>query len=352
LRFLSLARLALLTAAVATFVFPGSASAAHIQCGDTITHDTTLDSNLSCSGVGLTIGAAVTVDFAGHVLHGAGGGVGVMLGYPAPSDFSGAEVRNGTIRNFAYGVAADGPQGTLVHRMLLEGNAAAGFHCNYAPECTVHSSVVRGNGTGVRFEAVDAGCRSGSHVRGNSIYGNAVGVWMAGCNGTVNDNRILRNSSRGVVIEDHGRVEVSRNVISGNGAEGVHAIYLATVGVSHNRIVTNGGDGVHLDGGIGPYAPGGTVRHNRIAGNGGDGVHTTGVWDSDTTIERNRAERNGDDGIDVDIGEYGGPITVRANRAFFNGDLGIEADPGTIDGGGNRASHNGNPAQCVGVRCR
>jgi hypothetical protein len=239
-----------------------------------------------------------------------------------------------------------------VDRMLLEGNTAVGFHCNYAPECTIRSSVVRANGTGVRFEAVDAGCRSGSHVRGNSIHGNGVGVWMAGCNGTVDDNLILRNSSRGAVIEDHGRVEVSRNVISGNGAEGVHAIYLATVGVSHNRIVSNGGDGVHLDGGIGPYAPGGTVRDNRIARNGGDGVHTTGVWDSDTTIERNRTERNGDDGIDVDIGEYGGPITVRANRAFFNGDLGIEADPGTIDGGGNRASHNGNPAECVAVRCR
>ena len=70
------------------------------------------------------------------------------------------------------------------------------------------------------------------------------------------------------------------------------------------------------------------------------------------SIERNRTERNGDDGIDVDVGEFGSPITVRANRAFFNVDLGIEADPGTIDGGGNRAKHNGNPLQCLGVRCR
>lgn len=33
-------------------------------------------------------------------------------------------------------------------------------------------------------------------------------------------------------------------------------------------------------------------------------------------------------------------------------DLGIEAVAGTTDGGGNGAKHNGNPAQCVGVRCR
>ena len=43
---------------------------------------------------------------------------------------------------------------------------------------------------------------------------------------------------------------------------------------------------------------------------------------------------------------------VRANHAFFNADLGIFAAPGVIDGGGNKAKHNGNPAQCVGVRCK
>jgi hypothetical protein len=81
-------------------------------------------------------------------------------------------------------------------------------------------------------------------------------------------------------------------------------------------------------------------------------VHTTNVWDRNTLIERNRTDRNGDDGIDVDVGEFGQPITVRANRAFFNADLGIEADPGTIDGGGNHAKHNGNALQCLNVACR
>ncbi len=35
---------------------------------------------------------------------------------------------------------------------------------------------------------------------------------------------------------------------------------------------------------------------------------------------------------------------------MLNADLGIEA-PDAIDGGGNRASGNGNPLQCVGVAC-
>jgi hypothetical protein len=56
---------------------------------------------------------------------------------------------------------------------------------------------------------------------------------------------------------------------------------------------------------------------------------------------------NGDDGIDIaDPGN-----TITKNRADRNGDLGIFAAPGNVDGGGNKAKHNGNPAQCVGVSC-
>jgi hypothetical protein len=64
-------------------------------------------------------------------------------------------------------------------------------------------------------------------------------------------------------------------------------------------------------------------------------------------VKANLASRHGDDGIDV-----GSPaVTVTANVANDNADLGIEAVAGVTDGGGNRASGNGNPAQCVGVVC-
>ena len=52
------------------------ASASHVNCGDVITQDTTLDSDLlNCPGDGLVIGAdGVTVDLAGHTIDGTGGG--------------------------------------------------------------------------------------------------------------------------------------------------------------------------------------------------------------------------------------------------------------------------------------
>jgi large repetitive protein len=64
-------------------------------------------------------------------------------------------------------------------------------------------------------------------------------------------------------------------------------------------------------------------------------------------IEANRATGNGDDGVDV---RRAGTL-LRANAANGNGDLGIFAVPGVIDGGGNRAAGNGNPAECSGVSC-
>jgi hypothetical protein len=69
---------------------------------------------------------------------------------------------------------------------------------------------------------------------------------------------------------------------------------------------------------------------------------------TDTLLERNIAIGAGDDGIDVDTAA----TTLTRNLALRNGDLGIEAVPGVIDGGGNKAQGNGNPAQCLNVACR
>jgi parallel beta-helix repeat protein len=71
----------------------------------------------------------------------------------------------------------------------------------------------------------------------------------------------------------------------------------------------------------------------------------TGV--TSTVVRGNTTNSNADDGIDVDAPG----TTIRENVANDNGDLGIEAVPGVVDGGGNRATGNGNPAQCTDVVC-
>jgi hypothetical protein len=96
----------------------------------------------------------------------------------------------------------------------------------------------------------------------------------------------------------------------------------------------------------GPPTVGNTISGNLVRGATVDGLLVESTT-ADTLLERNVALGAGDDGIDVD----NAATTLTGNLAFRNGDLGIEAVAGVIDGGGNHAAANGNPAQCTKVVC-
>jgi parallel beta-helix repeat protein len=88
-----------------------------------------------------------------------------------------------------------------------------------------------------------------------------------------------------------------------------------------------------------------TIARNFASGNGADGFI---VVSRDSRVDSNVATANGDDGINIDDGLR---TTVVNNAANDNVDLGIEAAANVIDGGGNTASGNGNPLQCLNVVC-
>jgi hypothetical protein len=92
-------------------------------------------------------------------------------------------------------------------------------------------------------------------------------------------------------------------------------------------------------------------RDNRVTRNFASSEHADGILvDPDatgTSLSDNVAVASGDDGIDVDAPG----TTVTGNVADHNHDLRIEAVPGVVDGGGNHANGNGNPAQCTDVGC-
>jgi parallel beta-helix repeat protein len=90
-----------------------------------------------------------------------------------------------------------------------------------------------------------------------------------------------------------------------------------------------------------------TLLGNRVSRSGADGI-VVSADSGNITLDDNRSDDNADDGIDIE----GPGNTLTRNSAFRNFDYGIEAAPGTIDGGKNKARHNGNPAQCVGVICK
>jgi len=89
------------------------------------------------------------------------------------------------------------------------------------------------------------------------------------------------------------------------------------------------------------------LRDNIAANNVHAGIHVRPLSHG-TLVAANLAQFNGGgDGILVDNPR----TTITANTADDNLDYGIEAVAGVTDGGGNTASGNGNPAQCLNVAC-
>jgi hypothetical protein len=154
---------------------------------------------------------------------------------------------------------------------------------------------------------------------------------------------------------DETDAEVSHNLLATNSGDGITVSFLSQATITDNRIEGNGGNGVGVFGDHFFENTSAVLNNNRIARNGLDGLLVLADG-AHVLAEQNETDRNGDDGIDVQLREGASGFAVDtilgANRANFNGDLGIHAVQGTVDGGGNKARHNGNPAQCVGVTCK
>jgi parallel beta-helix repeat protein len=401
----------LASASLAIFGRAGDAAASHVSCGDTITADTTLDSDLmDCPGDGIVIGAdGITLDLGGHTIDGADPNQTNhgIFGYPR----SGVTITNGSVYEFWTGIELVGGSGNTVRDvtagcgrtkcdavetwgMYLGGTAVTGSTIvnnddpdGYSRGIQAGNSRIEGN----RFEhndhAVDV---SQSVVRGNSltdsgnihvtygrgnliedntIHGSGISVYDGSAN-TIRANRIhgayvgvgvccqdaaaniveaneVVDSRYGVYLTETYRNRITDNLIRRSGT-GITIDYGSAENViTRNQVVRSENEGILLTSNI--YR---TTYNNQVLGNtvrlsGADGI----AIDSETTgtvVEQNRSSRNRDDGIDVDNAE----ATLTRNRADRNGDLGIEAVDGVTDGGGNRARGNRNRLQCTGVSCR
>jgi len=195
----------------------------------------------------------------------------------------------------------------------------------------------------------------GGHTVAGLVSDDSVGIRNAGHADVLVKNGVVRQFERGVQLTG----------VSGNRLRGL-------------TVELNGSDGIDLNHSNGTQVLGGTIRdnftgvllENGSAGNiggvfvlsdsdrtllqdntvandrPGDGIFVEAGSDR-TVLRRNLASLNGDDGIQVDD-----PDTLLVgNTANDNDDLGIEAVAGVTDGGGNTASGNGNPAQCINVHC-
>lgn len=268
-----------------------SASAAVVTCGTVVTTDITLTSDLGpCVGDALIAGADnITIDLGGYAISGTGTGAGVRV-----AQHSGVTVTKGTIQGFHTGVVLDESTGSTVSKLVLRGNIrgvnVAGSDGNLVEKNTILDS---------GLDAIRLGLSFNNVISKNALSGNVFGIGVADFS--------------------------TENLVEKNEIRDTRGFGIAVFSDSDsNRIEKN------------------DVQRTLQ----GDGISVSTDSDS-TSILKNVASVNGDDGIDTDNPQ----TTITGNIANNNVDLGIEAVPGTSDGGGNQASGNGNPAQCVGVSC-
>ena len=349
-----------------------------MSCGDTITADTTLDSDLvNCPNNGIVIGADdVTLDLNGHLIDGDGApaagcdpetdwcDIGVLN-----DGYNGVTVRDGSMRGFDVGVVV----GEARHNRLLgissSRNLSFGFLIFAVTRSLVrdssgnHNIPPEGDGMGLfgsrHLRIVDNSFRHnagpGIHVgdsnhnliRGNRISHNSPGILMEEVDrNRVRRNRFVRNDA-GIIVGPGSHNVIARNRLSEDG-DGIAIEKGRGNLVARNVVVGAREDGIYL--GLGAPPIGGVdnvIRRNEVRGSGDDGFDVRRK-DNHSVLKQNVAVRSGDDGFDVESRS----TKLKRNQARRNGDLGIAVRRGAIDGGGNRASGNGDSRQCVNVRCQ
>ena len=264
-----------------------------LVCGQEITEDTTLESDIVCVDGPAFIVAAdnVTLDLGGYTVSrdpgstGAGG-PGILL-----REVRGATVQKGTIKGFGAGVAIMGGGGNVVQNLTVQDNigpAGADF------------------GDGIAING-----SSENRVQGNTVLRNGPysGISLAGesqrnvvVENIVTDNNMLHVGDPSAGRQDMGiRIEgpaanhnrIVGNTVSGSGADGI--VVLPTCAPTsaesecagsppneHNDIINNiskrngtsgRGDGIRLFTVANPVAP----AHTTITGNIADENITHGI---------------------------------------------------------------------------
>jgi large repetitive protein len=380
-RLVSLA--AILALAIAGLVALGGdrALAQQVSCGDTITTDTTLHTDLvDCPNNGIVIGAnGITLDLNGHRIDGDGTEFSgcnprteICDTGVADDGHDGVTVMHGRVREFGVGVLfATSRAGRVRHNRALDTSSSRNLFFGFVLASSARSLVRNSSGSGNiapdgdglgLFDAhnvrvlhnsfrhnpgpgIHIGDSSENLIKGNRFSLDAPAILMeAADRNRVRGNRFTRGG--GILVAPGNRNVIARNRVS----RALDSIAIEKGRgnlVARNVVVDAHQAGIRL--GIERPSIGGTgnvVRGNQVRGSSDDGF-LVNKKDRHSLLKRNIATGAGGDGFDVNSRT----ATLTANRALRNDDLGIEAVRGVIDGGGNIARHNGDPRQCTHIVC-
>ena len=234
--------------------------------------------DLSSSGNGIIVNAShVTIDLFGFSLVGPGSGTNYGIYMNGRTN---VEVRNGTIRNFKYGIWENSTSDGKKHRIIsirAIGNQTHGIWLNgsngsayIVKECTL----------------ADNGYR---------------GLWAGGDGSLILNNIAMNNGDFGIAVERASTL--IGNIAYGNGSDGINSYYGCTV--RNNTSYDNGGNGINT-------GPNSTVISNSVITNAGDGIKAL-----NSLVLNNQAQANTGWGLNIPgSGGYGNNVIIANNGGF------------------------------------
>jgi parallel beta-helix repeat protein len=394
--------------AVTAFLIPASSQAkpSQVSCGATITSDTTLNLDLTnCPNEGIVIGADnITLDLNGHTVGGDGtpvpscpDGAFCDIGIDNTAGHTGVTIKGGSVTGFDFGIFVLGASDNRIQRISLTNNASLGMLVGDSHQTRIDHNSAVGDGTSaiVMFNShdnrIDHNSVTGEHgyaipvfdsnhnrLEKNMLDGNDHGILLDTSNdNAVKDNRISHSGGSSIDIGHARNNRVEGNLLSDDG-DGVILFEAQGNQISDNSVSGTGFFGFADTGGFGVILDGAAhnlVQRNVVTGGRGPAIFITSLDSpqpsdsntisdnvanskladgilvnnnaTETLLEHNTANASGHDGIHADAPG----TTVTLNTTNDNHGLGIDAVPGVIDGGGNRATGNGNPLQCTNVSC-
>lgn len=274
----ALALPAIAAAALAAAGTPAAAESSALTCGTVVTHDVRLTHDLvDCPSDGLVIGASgVTIDLGGHTIDGTGVGAGIENG----AGHDDVTVRNGTVREFVFGIHLFETRGASISDLSADANLD-GLKIANSSRVTIDAAAARDNEvTGIEITFSDR-----VTVRASSASGSLVGgiIDRFSTATTIEGSTFSGNVGPGITVDRTDGATIRRNRVSANDNDGIVVGFLERASIDRNTSTANSGSGIVIDNADA------RLTRNDATVNGAFGIIVTG----DSTVEGRRNTASG-----------------------------------------------------------
>ena len=264
--------------------------AGHVSCGDVITTDTTLDSDLFCTGDGIIIdGNGVTLDLGGYILQGDGDiqDAGVKnIGASMDN-----RIHNGIISGFGAGVVLHGELGLVENLVIVDaygtGNTGVGSGgiLVFGQRNTVQQNVISSVSNGIHVLEQFA---EDNIIADNIIHQSCeIGISVSSSQGdqpsgtVISGNDISGCNQAGIALHPRGTAasDVRDNIVTDIAGAGI------SVGSNGNRVLDNTVSRAAV--GIMVFGQDNNIRGNLSEENFNQGILLTEITNVATTVGNN-----------------------------------------------------------------